>query len=71
LKLIVALYASYSKGGKHDAAIKGRSYQNNFKCAWKGRKPEVVTLIAPKKRGRKSNKNLKTMIDAINIQLPK
>jgi hypothetical protein len=49
----------------------GKSSQNKLKYAWKGSEPELVTLIASKKKGRKSNKNLEAMTNATNIQLPK
>jgi len=67
----IPLFVSCSKEGKHDVAIGGRSFQNKLKCAWKGSELELVTLIASKKKGHKSNKNLEAMTNATNIQLPK
>ncbi len=67
----IPLFVSCSKGGKHDVVIGGRSFQNKFKCAWKGSEPKLINSIASKKKGRKSNKNLEAMTNATNIQLPK
>jgi hypothetical protein len=67
----VPLYANCSNKGRHVAATKRRNSRNNFKCAWKGSEPKLLTLITSNKNGCESNKNLKTMNNATNARLPK
>jgi hypothetical protein len=52
-------------------AFGGRSFHANLKWAWKGNRPELLVPIAFNQNGQLSNRNLITMIDAINAQLPK
>jgi hypothetical protein len=57
--------------GKHVTALRGRSPQNNFKCALKGNRPELFTPITSNKNGCETNKNLKVMFGVINAQFLK
>jgi hypothetical protein len=62
------LSTNYSKKGTHVAALRGRSFHFNLKCAWKRKDPKLLTPIASKKNERKSNNNLKIVIRAIMAQ---
>ncbi len=63
--------ANCSKGGTHVVDPRGKNFRINFRCAWKGRGPELLAPIASNKNMQESNKKLEVMTWVTKAQLPR
>ncbi len=69
--MIYVLLANCSKRGTHVVDPRGKNFHINFRCAWKGRGPELFAPIVSNKNMQESNKNLEVMTWVTKAQLPK